>query len=74
MSAFANSSTLLLATFLPLIGALVLLLVPKENTRAFKQGALIAMTLSFIVSLAFWFGYDRSSDAVQWTLSKDWMP
>jgi NADH-quinone oxidoreductase subunit M len=74
MSAFANPMTLLLATFLPLIGALVLLLVPKENTRAFKQGALIAMTLSFIVSLAFWFGYDRSSDAVQWVLVKDWMP
>ncbi|HET8902004.1 MAG TPA: NADH-quinone oxidoreductase subunit M [Holophagaceae bacterium] len=74
MSAFANYTTLLLATFLPLLGALVLLLVPKENTKAFKQGALIAMTLSFIVGLAFWFGYDRSSDAVQWAHSWDWMP
>ncbi|HTL97590.1 MAG TPA: NADH-quinone oxidoreductase subunit M [Holophagaceae bacterium] len=74
MSAFANPTTMLVATFLPLAAALVLLLVPKENTKAFKQGALAAMLLSFIVSLAFWFGYDRTSDAVQWTLAKDWMP
>jgi NADH-quinone oxidoreductase subunit M len=74
MSHIANPVTLLLATFLPLIGALVLMLVPKENVKAFKQGALIAMTLSFIVSLAFWFGYDRSSDAVQWAKAWEWMP
>ena len=74
MSALANSTTLLLATFLPLMGALVLMLVPKENTKAFKQGALFAMTLSFIVSMAFWFGFDRSSDAVQWARSWDWIP
>lgn len=74
MSAFANPMTLLLATFLPLIGALVLLLVPKENKTAFKQIAFWSMTLSFVIGLSFWFGYDRSSDAVQWAKAWDWMP
>jgi NADH-quinone oxidoreductase subunit M len=74
MSAFANPTTLLLATFLPLAAALVLLLVPKENKAAFKWGAFAAMALSFALSLAFWFGYDRSSAAVQWAMQKDWIP
>lgn len=74
MSAFANPTTMLVATFLPLAAALLLLFVPKESKAAFKQVAFWSMTLSFLVGVSFWFGYDRSSDAVQWAFSKDWMP
>ena len=40
-----------LVTFLPLIGALLLLLLPRENVKAIRHGALLASTLTFIGSL-----------------------
>ena len=74
MNAFANHTTMLVATFLPLVAAFLLLLVPKENKAAFKWGSFLAMAASFVVSLAFWFAYDRSNAGVQWAHSWEWMP
>jgi NADH-quinone oxidoreductase subunit M len=65
---------MLVATFLPLLGALVLLLVPKDQRRVFEIGSLLIMIVSFLMSAVFWFGYDRASDAVQWAGSWNWIP
>jgi len=70
----ATPTLMLVATFLPVLGALVLLLVPKGQRKTFEYGSLAVMLVSFLLSVAFWFGYDRSSDAVQWVLVKDWIP
>jgi NADH-quinone oxidoreductase subunit M len=70
----ATPSLMLWVTFLPLLGALALLFFPKDQRKAFEYGSLAVMIVSFALSLAFWFGYDRSSDAVQWVLVKDWIP
>jgi NADH-quinone oxidoreductase subunit M len=65
---------MLVATFLPLLGALVLLLVPKDQRRIFEIGSLLVMIVSLLLSLPFWFGYDRASDAVQWFQAWTWIP
>ncbi len=70
----ANTTLMLVATFLPLLGALVLLLVPKDQRRVFEIGSLLVMIVSFLMSAVFWFGYDRASDAVQWARAWDWIP
>jgi len=70
----ANTTLMLVATFLPLLGALVLLLVPKDQRRVFEIGSLLIMIVSFLMSAVFWFGYDRASDAVQWAGSWNWIP
>ncbi|WP_257305004.1 complex I subunit 4 family protein [Geothrix campi] len=70
----ANTTLMLVATFLPLLGALVLLLVPKDQRRVFEIGSLLVMIVSFLMSAVFWFGYDRASDAVQWAGSWNWIP
>ena len=70
----ANTTLMLVATFLPLLGALVLLLVPKDQRRVFEIGSLLVMIVSFLMSAVFWFGYDRASDAVQWAESWNWIP
>lgn len=70
----ANTTLMLVATFLPLLGALVLLLVPKDQRRVFEIGSLLVMIVSFLMSAVFWFGYDRASDAVQWAQAWNWIP
>jgi NADH-quinone oxidoreductase subunit M len=61
-------------TAVPLIGALLLLLVPRERRRAFELGALAVTVFDFLLSVPLWFQYDRSSAAVQWALNLDWIP
>jgi NADH-quinone oxidoreductase subunit M len=70
----ANTTLMLVATFLPVLGALVLLLVPKDQRRVFEIGSLLIMIASLLLSLPFWFGYDRASDAVQWAGAWNWIP
>jgi len=70
----ATTKLMLAATFLPLAGALVLLLVPKGWRRVFEIGSLLVMIASLALSLPFWFGYDRASDAVQWAAAWTWIP
>ena len=70
----ANTTLMLVATFLPLLGALVLLLVPKDQRRVFEIGSLLVMIASLLLSLPFWFAYDRTSDAVQWAAAWSWIP
>ncbi|MBK9796824.1 MAG: NADH-quinone oxidoreductase subunit M [Holophagaceae bacterium] len=70
----ANTTLMLVATFLPVLGALVLLLVPKDQRRIFEIGSLLVMIASLLLSLPFWFGYDRASDAVQWFQAWTWIP
>ncbi|WP_005036143.1 complex I subunit 4 family protein [Holophaga foetida] len=61
-------------TAVPLIGALVLLLVPKEKRRVFELGALAITIFDFLLSVPLWFQYDRSTAAVQWVTKLDWIP
>ena len=61
-------------TVLPMLGALILLLVPKENRRVFELGALGIVLADFLLSLPLWFQYDRTSAAVQWVTKISWIP
>ncbi len=61
-------------TAIPLLGALVLLFVPKSRRRAFELGALAVTVADFLVSVPLWFQYDRGTPAVQWVTQMDWIP
>ncbi len=61
-------------TFLPLLGALLLLMIPKEKRRIFELGALGIVIFDFLLSVPLWFQYDRSSSAVQWVTDMAWIP
>ncbi|MBK8727288.1 MAG: NADH-quinone oxidoreductase subunit M [Holophagaceae bacterium] len=68
---------MLAATFLPLLGALGLLAVPKENRRAFEVGAVAITIVSFLMSVPFWFdalGMAGEMHKVQWAWAVDWIP
>lgn len=61
-------------TFLPLLGALLLLFAPKGKRRFFEMGALGIAVVDFLLSVPLWFQYNRGSAAVQWVTDMAWIP
>ena len=61
-------------TAVPLLGAIVLLGVPKTQRRTFELGALAITVIDFLLSVPLWFSYDRSTAAVQWVTQLNWIP
>ena len=50
-----------IVTFLPLVGAVILLFVKKENTELIKRFALVWTIFTFVASLGFVIGF-RTAD------------
>ncbi len=74
MTDFLNDWGLTLATFLPVVGAVLVLLVPKGNETAIKAVALLASlaTLAMGILLLVDFDYDQS-EVLQYLVDKPWI-
>jgi NADH-quinone oxidoreductase subunit M len=65
-----------LLTFLPLIGVLLILVLPGEGERLAKNArwiALVATIIDLIVSLVIWANFDGSSAAFQFQEHANWL-
>jgi NADH-quinone oxidoreductase subunit M len=74
---FSDLPILSLVTFLPLVGAFLILLVrgePAVVARNARNVALLTSLVTFVVSLTLWFGFDRSSADFQFVEKAEWMP
>src|SRR5437762_5968432 len=60
--------------FLPLAGALLLVLVPKENENAIRWIANIVTLAGFVVSVPLWFWYNAQSPEFQFIERAPWIP
>ena len=60
-------------TFLPLIGALFLVFLPKENAGAIKQTALAVAVADFLLSLLLWINFDITTHKMQFELNIPWI-
>ncbi|HVH29059.1 MAG TPA: NADH-quinone oxidoreductase subunit M [Vicinamibacterales bacterium] len=60
--------------FLPLLGAIVLLLVPKENERAIKWITNVVAAVGFVVSIPLWFWFDPQNADFQFVERAAWIP
>ena len=69
-----DSWGLTLAIFLPLVGALLILLVPREQEGAHKAIALLTTgaTLAVGIGLLTQFDYDKTQ-ALQFDVNKSWI-
>jgi NADH-quinone oxidoreductase subunit M len=65
---------LTIITFLPLVGALSLLAVRKENTKGIRNWALAVSILTFGASVPLFFGFDLLSSRMQFEQSVPWVP
>jgi NADH-quinone oxidoreductase subunit M len=71
---FLNDWGLTLGVFLPAVGAVVMLFVPRRNEAALKGVALVTTlaTAAVGVLLLSWFDYDRAGD-LQFTVDRSWI-
>ncbi len=65
---------LTIVTFLPLAGALLLVLVNKENKRAFMHGATWIAAIDFLLSVPLFFKFDVSRSGFQFIERAAWIP
>ncbi len=66
-------SLLNLVTFFPLLGVLVILVLPKERAAWVRWTALIASTITFVLSLGILAGFDASNPALQMVIRLPWI-
>jgi NADH-quinone oxidoreductase subunit M len=63
-----------LIVFLPLVGALLLLMVGREQIRSLRNLAFWTSLVTFVVSLPLVFAYDQTTPAVQFAERASWIP
>ena len=68
------SHILSIVLFTPLVGLLVLLLIPGENRFLIRLWANIVAAAGFLVSLPLVLGFDRAKDGYQFLERADWIP
>ncbi len=64
-------------TFLPVIGAIILLSIRGEEAvvaQQSRQVALLVTVTTFLLSLTIWFGFDSSTAAFQFEEKVEWLP
>jgi NADH-quinone oxidoreductase subunit M len=70
----ANFPILTLIMLVPIIGAAIILLIPREREEAIKTVAAMASLTSLVLSIAVFFGYDRVLGGFQFQEKVDWIP
>jgi NADH-quinone oxidoreductase subunit M len=75
MEAFLDDWGPTLAVFIPLIGAAIMMLVPRENEDSHKGIALITSLACFavLIGIAVYFDYDHAG-TLQYEIDKEWIP
>lgn len=64
---------LTLLTFFPVIGAMLLLVIPRGREQTLRRTALAASLITFLLSLALLAGFDRSQPELQMVIRLPWI-
>ena len=71
---FITSNILTIVTFMPAVGALLLLFYNREHVRSIRMFALIVTLVTFVFSLHLVAHFDSSNPDFQFALKIPWMP
>ncbi|HEY7447540.1 MAG TPA: NADH-quinone oxidoreductase subunit M [Vicinamibacterales bacterium] len=74
MTNAANFPLLSLILFTPLVGAILILFVPKTNENGIKWIANLVTLVGFLVSIPLWFWYDPQQPEFQFVERAAWIP
>ncbi|WP_416147746.1 complex I subunit 4 family protein [Salipaludibacillus sp. HK11] len=58
--------------FIPLIGALLILTIPKENVNVIRSLAVMTSGIALIISLVVWAGFERGVSGLQYATTSEW--
>jgi NADH-quinone oxidoreductase subunit M len=67
-------SLLSITLFIPLVGTLLVLLLPKDATRTIKVTGLAVSLVAFVVSVALFFLFDGADGGMQFVEKIPWIP
>ncbi len=65
---------LTLITFTPLVGAIVVLFIPKDNEKGIKWWSTIISLVPLVLSVILWFGYNQAQGGIQFEEIYEWIP
>src|SRR5574341_1867109 len=69
-----SGSILSLVVFLPLMGAFLVVLIPRQNTETIRRVSFVTTLVAFLLSLYLYFNFDSSTEAYQFVVQKNWIP
>ena len=61
-------------TFIPVIGAIAIMLLPKEKVNLHRLTAVVFAALSFLLSLQLYHSFNSQSDVMQFVEKVSWIP
>jgi NADH-quinone oxidoreductase subunit M len=68
-----ENSAITITTFLPILGALVILLVPKERDRLVRGLGIVVTAVALVLASALAIGFDYGTDGLQYVLDVRWI-
>jgi NADH-quinone oxidoreductase subunit M len=68
-----ESSAITITTLLPILGALVILLVPKDRDRMVRGLGILFTGAALVLSIAIAIGFDYGTDRLQYELDVNWI-
>jgi NADH-quinone oxidoreductase subunit M len=68
-----ENSAITITTFLPIVGALVILLVPKERDRLVRGLGIVVTAAALVLAAAIALGFDYGVDGLQYVLDVRWI-
>jgi len=68
-----ESSAITITTLLPILGALVILLVPKDRERMVRGLGILFTGAALVLSVAIAIGFDYGTDGLQYELDVNWI-
>jgi NADH-quinone oxidoreductase subunit M len=69
-----NNLLLTFITFVPLVGVLLILLIPSDEERTIKNVSIGISIIPLLLSIFLWFDYDKVAGGLQYTFTADWIP
>jgi len=61
-------------TFLPLLGAVILLMIPRSEDKLVRSWALLVTIVTFLASIPLFYYFDGSASGMQFETIKSWIP
>ena len=68
-----ESSAITITTLLPILGALVILLVPKDRERMVRGLGILFTGAALVFAIAIAIGFDYGTDGLQYELDVNWI-
>ena len=70
-----NFPILTLITFIPLLGAILLMFIPKENEKAIRWTSVVVSLIPLALSIILWAGYNpKVAGGMAWEELYEWIP